>query len=65
MYMNWFFCTDLWGNFISQNVNQLCEFYTKFDSDTPQIQLSKLAEFYHSFRQGDGGDILHNVINFL
>ena len=35
------------GELISQNVNQLCEFYTEFDSDTLRIQLSVLAESYH------------------
>ena len=39
---------------VSQNVNQLCEFNTEFDSDTIRIQLSVLAESYHSFRQGEG-----------
>ena len=42
------------GKLVSQNVDQLCEFYTEFDSDTLQIQLSILVESYHSFRQGDG-----------
>ena len=51
---------------VSQNVNQLCEFYTKFDSDILRIQLSIAAESYYSFRQGEGvGDTLHNVIDFL
>ena len=46
--------------------DQLCEFYTEFDSDKLWIQLSTLAESYHSFRQGDGvGDTLHNIIDFL
>ena len=49
---------------MSQNVDQLCEFYTEFDSDTLRIELSILAESYHSFRQGEG-DTLHNVFNFL
>ena len=31
------------GELVSQNVNQLCEFYTEFDSDTLRIQLSILA----------------------
>ena len=53
------------GKLVSQNVDQLCDFYTKFDSDTLQIQLSILAESYYSFRQGEGGDTLHNVIDFL
>ena len=38
---------------VSQNVDQLCEFYTEFDSDTLRIQLSILAESYRSFRQGE------------
>ena len=42
------------------------EFYTEFDSDALQIQLSILAESYHSFRQGEGmADTLHNVVDFL
>ena len=54
------------GGLVSQNVDQLCEFYMEFDSDTLQIQLSILAESYHSFRQGEGvGEILHNVVDFL
>ena len=28
------------GELVSQNVDQLCEFYTKLDSDTLGIQLS-------------------------
>ena len=44
----------LLGEFVSQNVDQLCEFYTEIDSDILQIQLSLLTESYHSFRQGDG-----------
>ena len=32
------------GELVSQNVDQRCEFYTKFDSDTLRIQLSILAE---------------------
>ena len=52
-----------WGGLVSQNVNQLCEFYTEFDSNTLQIQLSILAGSYHSFRQGEGSDTLHNVID--
>ena len=42
------------GELASQNVDQLCEFYTKFNSDTLGIQLSILAESYHSFRQDEG-----------
>ena len=50
---------------VSQNVDQLCEFYTEFDSDTLQIQLSILAASYHSFRHGEGIDTLHKVVDFL
>ena len=52
------------GELVLQNSDQ-CEFYTEFDSDSLQIQLSILAEFYHSFRQGGGGYTLHNVVDFL
>ena len=41
---------------VSQNVDQLYELHTEFDSDTLRIQLSILAESYHSFRQGEGCD---------
>ena len=41
------------GEIVSQNVNQLCEFYTEFGSDALQIWLSILVESYHSFRQGE------------
>ena len=44
------------GELVSQNVDQLYELYTEFDSDTLRIQLSILAESYHSFRQGEGCD---------
>ena len=51
---------------VSQNVDQLCEFYIEFDSDILRIQLSILAESYYSFRQGEGMCYtLHNVIDFL
>ena len=50
---------------ISQNINKLCVFYTEFDSDTLQIQLFILAESYNSFRQGEGGDAFHYVVDFL
>ena len=54
------------GELVSQNVNQLCEFYTEFVSDTLGIQLSILAESCHSFRQGVGvAGTLHNVAHFL
>ena len=53
------------GELVSQNVDQLCDFYTEFDSDTLGIQLSILAVSYHSFRQGEGDDTLHNVVDFL
>ena len=54
------------GELVLQNVDRLCEFYTELDSDTLEIQLSILAEFYHSFRQGEGvADTLHNVVDFL
>ena len=53
------------GELVSQNVNQLSEFNTEFDSDNLQIQLSILTKSYHSFRQGNGGDTLHNVVDFL
>ena len=43
----------------------MCEFYTEFDSDTPQIQLSMLVGSYHSFRQGDEGNTLHNVADLF
>ncbi len=43
----------------------VCEFYTEFDSDSLRIQLSILAEFYHSFRQGGGRYTLHNAVDFL
>ena len=52
------------GELVLQNSDQ-CEFYTEFDSDSLRIQLSILAEFYHSFRQGGGGYTLHNVVDFL
>ena len=52
------------GGLSSQNVDQPCKFYTEFGSDTLRIQLSILAESYHSFRQGEGvGDTLHNLIS--
>ena len=50
---------------VSQFVDQLCEFYTEFDPDTLRIQLSILAEPYHSFSQGERSDTLHNVVVFL
>ena len=53
------------GELVSQNVDQLSEFITEFDSDTIQIQLSILVESHQSFWQGDGSDTLHNVIDFL
>ena len=53
------------GGLDSQNIDQLCEFYTEFDSDTLWIQLSKLEESYHSFRQDEGDDALHNVVDIL
>ena len=54
------------GELVSQNVDQLFEFNKEFDSDTLQIQLSILAESYHSFTKGEGmGDTLHNVVDFL
>ena len=53
------------GELATQNVNQLCEFYTEFDPDTIQIQLSIMAESYHSSSPGEGGDKLHNVVDFL
>ena len=53
------------GEFVSQNVNHLCEFYTEFDSDTLQIQISILAESNHSFRQSEGGYTLHIGIDFF
>ena len=54
------------GELVSQNVDQLCQFYTEFNSDTLWIQLSILAESYHSFRQGEGmGDTLYNGVDFL
>ena len=53
------------GKLVSQNVDQLSDFYTEFDSDMLQIQLSILAESYHSFRQGEGGDALHNAIDLV
>ena len=31
------------GGLVSQNVDQLCEFYTEFDSGSLQIQLAVLA----------------------
>lgn len=37
------------GKIVSQEVDQLCEFYTEFDPDTLRIQLSIMAESYHSF----------------
>ena len=49
------------GGLVSQNIDQLCEFNIEFVSDTLWIQLSILAESYHSFRQGEGGDTLHNL----
>ena len=42
------------GELVSQNVDQLYEVYTEFDSDTLRIQLSVLAESYYSCRQGEG-----------
>ena len=33
------------GELVSQNVDQLCEFYTEFDSDTLRIQLPILTQF--------------------
>ena len=54
------------GELVSQNVDQLCEFYTEFDSDTLRNPLSRFAESYHSSRQGEGvADTLHNVVDFL
>ena len=54
------------GELFSQNVDQLCYFYIEFDSDTIRIQLSILAESYHSFRRGEGiGDTLYNVVDFF
>ena len=39
---------------------------TELDSDTLRIQLSILAESYHSFRKDEGvGDTLHNVIDLV
>ena len=42
-----------------------CVSSTEFDSDTLIIQLSILAESHHSFMQGEGGDTLHNIADFL
>ena len=53
------------GKLDSQKVDQLCEFYTEFNPDTIRIQLSIMAECYHSFNQGEGVDTLHSVIDFL
>ena len=53
------------GKLDSQKVDQLCEFYTEFNPDTLRIQLSIMAECYHSFNQGEGVDTLHSVIDFL
>ena len=50
------------GELVSQNADQLCEFYTEF---ILWIQLSILAESYHSFRLGEEDDTLHNVADFL
>ena len=50
------------GKRVSKNVDQPCEFHTEFDYDNLQIQLSILAESYHSFRQGEWSDTLHNVV---
>ena len=52
------------GNLSHKMSDKICEFYT-FDSDTLQIQLNILAESYISFRQGEGGDTVHNIIDFL
>ena len=61
-----FFLKGTLGELVSQNVDQLYEFYTEFDSDTLAIQQSILAESYYSFSQGKGmGDTLHNVVDFL
>ena len=49
------------GEHVSQSVDQLCEFYTEFDSDTLRIQL--LAESYYSFRQGKG--VIHCILSLI
>ena len=38
------------GKLVSQYVDQQCDFYTEFDTDTLRIQLSTLAESSNSFR---------------
>ena len=52
------------GN-LSHKISTNCVSSTEFDSDNLKIQLSILVESYHSFRQGEGGDTVHNVIDFL
>ena len=53
------------GTLVPQNVDQLCEFYTEFEPHILRIQLSLMADSYHSFTQGEGVDTLHNVVDFL
>ena len=42
-----------------------CVNSTEIEHDILWIQLSNIAESYHSFTQGEGVDTLHNVIDFL
>ena len=48
---------ELWGE-LSHKISTNCVSSTKFDSDTLRIRLSILAESYHSFMKGEGGDTL-------
>ena len=54
------------GELVPQNLDQLCEFYTEFDSDTLRILLSNWqTQITVSGKVKGVGYRIHNVVDFL